>query len=99
MINGKSKLVFHLIDIPTSKEPLRVAYIDYLNHWRRNKLLSGRRVDIPLELQYHLHIMGEISDHIFEIVDSKVTDRDFIKAGFVKSKSFSDFIKENISVN
>ena len=97
----KRPLVFYLTDIPVNNEidDLKIAYIDYLGYWEENNYLSGKSVRIPLELQYHLHIMGEITDHIFEIVNPKINENDFINAGFVKDQSFIDFIQKYETLN
>lgn len=89
------QFVFYLADYPSSSgiNALKVAYIEELNYWKRNKHLSGNKLQIPLNIQYHLHIQSEIADQVFEITNPSITEQDFIAAGFIKDPSFIDFIK------
>jgi hypothetical protein len=91
----QNKFVFYLADYPVSEKVgnLKVAYIENFSFWKRYKHLSGQTMDIPLNLQYHLHIKGEIADQIFEITNPNITEEDFINAGFIKDQEFVDFIQ------
>lgn len=100
MQSKKLPFVFYIteIQINDSIKKLKIAYIDYLSCWKKYNLLSGKRVELPLELQYQLKISGEISEHIFEITDLSITEKDFLSAGFVQDPKFSKFVKKREKV-
>ena len=95
-----NNFVFYLADYPVSDntDTLKVVYIEYADFWEQYGYLSDREIIIPLNIQYHLHIRGEIANHIFEITNTNITEKDFVNAGFIQDPSFADFIKHHEKV-
>lgn len=95
-----SNIIFHLSSYHVNErsKPLKIVYLEYENYWLIYHSLSIQEIEIPLNLQYYLHISGQILEHIFEITDPSITEEHFINAGFIKNEKFSKFIEQHENV-
>jgi hypothetical protein len=92
-----SNILFHLSTYPVNgqTEPLKIVYLEYEDFWLGHHSLSGKEIEIPLNLQYYLQISTQIVEHVFEVTNRNITEEHFLNAGFIKNDDFSKFIEQH----
>lgn len=89
-------IVFYLTEqtIGEQSGAIKLLYVEYLDYWQTYQCLSPFPVDIPLDIQYHLHIGAPILNNVFQVEKDDITEQDFIEAGFVKDLTFEQMFKD-----
>lgn len=89
----KRPLVYYLTTHNIGSRSVRLLYVEYADYWEKNRELSSNPIEIPLDVQYYLHIGARLTNNLFEITNSSVDDQQCQKAGLVKSDSFAALIQ------
>lgn len=92
----KPRIVFYLTNqhIGGKSGSIKILYVEYEEYFLEQRCMSPLPVDIPLDLQFHLDIGTQIANNVFEVNNPNVTERDFMRAGFVKNMNFIQMIEE-----
>lgn len=90
----KRPLVYYLTTHNVGQRSIKLLYVEYADYWEKNGELSNNPIEIPLDVQYYLHVGARLTNNLFEVTNMSVDDQQCQKAGLVRSQSFTAMIQK-----